>query len=59
MADSLGIAQDISNEFGLNWDEESLTYLFSEYIDNQQDNATFEDWIRTKAAAEAETTPGY
>lgn len=48
------IIEDISNETGVCWDENSLISILTDYIDNQKNSDAFEEYVARRAAEELE-----
>lgn len=49
---AINLAQEISDEFGLEWSDHSILGLLAEYIDRQESEDALEDFLRHAAEAE-------
>jgi len=52
MSAARSILEDVSHETGVEWDQDSMLEIMSEYIDNQASLDAFEDFVRRKAEEE-------
>ncbi len=52
----MSTAYDVSAEYGLWWNDNSILQLFAEYIDNQLDEGALRDFLVTAAQRELEKT---
>tara|TARA_Y100000992_G_C20939706_1_gene338422 strand:+ start:170 stop:331 length:162 start_codon:yes stop_codon:yes gene_type:complete len=52
--DPLDILQSISDEYGLNWNAESMLHIICAYVENQQDNDCFKEFVLTQAEQETQ-----
>ena len=46
------IIEDLSDELGVNWNEDSIIEILCEYIDKQMSDDAFEDFVRQRAEGE-------
>lgn len=46
------IIEEVSETTGVDWNENSIIEILCEYIDNQMDDAAFEDFCKRRAEEE-------
>lgn len=56
MTAALSVLHAFSDEYGLNWDADSMLAIAVAYIDNQQDTPAFMDFVTRQAEDEIRAT---
>ncbi len=48
------ILEEVAKDTGTHWNETSMLQIMSDYIDNQDENGDFEEYVRDRAQEELE-----